>query len=318
MENKPNVLVVDGDILNFTIGRATEDITDFDGTICESFDEEAMVRLLEIGLDDIGKKCGYERENIIFSISCEKNYRKRLYPTYKSNRKDVKKPLGLNWLRQYQKDNAEKYNLLLIEELEADDCMGIVGSVGDPTISIYSQDKDLRTIPVRQWDFKLNKFWHPTDLEANRWLYTQVLTGDTVDGYKGCPKIGKVKAEAALKDCKNEMEMLRECLVRYYLAYNKDLDDTKKQFLIQMGQARILHQTDYLQLLNDDTTFNPIRLMNISDVSILAACRGYIENLAEAKHHKAKAVKEKARASRLQKKERLAVLKRMDDEAKNV
>jgi len=282
MENKKQTLIVDGDIVNFTIGRVTEDISDFGDQICESFDKEAMVRLLEKSLDDIGELCGYAREDIIFSISCDKNFRKRKYDTYKSNRSHIKKPLGLKWLREYQKENAEKYQLMMIEELEADDCMGIAATADD-TISIYSQDKDLRTIPSRQWDFKKKEFIKPTELEANRWLYTQVLTGDAVDGYKGCPRIGKVKAERALMDCENELELLRETFVRYYVAYKNSIDDAKENLLAQMGQARILNYPDLITLKNFDKTFNPIEIMSVSDEVLQEWADEYTEKISKEK-----------------------------------
>jgi len=277
---KSKILIVDGDILNFTIGRVTEDITEFDDQVCKSFDEDAIVKLLESGLDNIAEKCGYSRENIIYSISCEKNYRKEHFPTYKSNRKTVVKPLGLTWLRDYLKENAGKYNLLLIENLEADDCMGIFGTSGDTNVSIYSQDKDLRTIPVRQWDFKTHNFVHPTPLESMRFLYTQVLTGDTVDGYKGCPRIGKVKAEKALRDCSNELEMLEQCYVRYQKVYDIDAKD---ELLKQIGQARILHQVDYIALVNFKETYNPFKVLNVCDDMLIDWVFEYNEQLLAAK-----------------------------------
>jgi DNA polymerase-1 len=279
-KNKEPVLIVDGDIVNFVIGRVTEDVTDFGDQVCKSFDKEAIVRLLDIAIDDIGTKCGYSRENIIFSISCEKNYRKEHFPTYKSNRKTVVKPQGLAWLRQYLKDNADKYNLLLIENLEADDCMGIFGTSGDGNISIHSEDKDLFTIPVRQWDFKKNKFITPTPLESIRFLYTQVLTGDTVDGYKGCPRIGKVKAEAALRDCSNELEMLQACYVRYHKVYGTGAEE---ELLMQIGQARILHQIDYIALVNFNETYDPFKILGVESELLNEWSDKYHEELAEAK-----------------------------------
>jgi len=304
MESKPKTLIVDGDILNFTIGRVTEDITEFDDQVCKSFDEDAIVKLLESGLDNISETCGYDRENIIYSISCSKNYRKEHFPTYKSNRKTVVKPLGLTWLREYLKENAEKYNLLLIENLEADDCMGIFGTGGDPSISIYSQDKDLRTIPVRQWDFKEGKFWTPTYVQAMKFLYTQVLTGDTVDGYKGCPKIGKVKADAALRDCQNELEMLKQCYVRYYMVYKAEAKD---ELLKQIGQARILHQSDYVALINFKETYNPFKILNVGCELLDEWSAEYIEQLAAAKKSKKLETAEKNKAKRLAKKDKDAV-----------
>lgn len=285
---KSNILIVDGDILNFTIGRVTEDISDFGDQVCESYDKEAIIRLLDDGLDKIGEECGYARENIIYAISDEKNYRKEYFPTYKSNRKKVVKPLGLKFLREYLKENAEKYNLLMISKLEADDCMGIFGTSGDAGVSIYSQDKDLRTIPVRQWDFKKGKFWTPTYVQAMKFLYTQVLTGDTVDGYIGCPKIGKVKADRALADCKNELEMLEACYVRYYMVYK---DDAKDELLKQIGQARILHQIDYVSLINFKETYNPFKVLNVNCELMDEWVSNHLEKLAKAKK-KPKVVKD--------------------------
>lgn len=277
---KAKTLIVDGDILNFTIGRVTEDITEFDDQICQSFDEEAIIRHLESGLDDIAEKCGYSRENIIYSISCEKNYRKEHFPTYKSNRKNVVKPLGLKFLRDYLKENAEKYNLLMLENLEADDCMGIFGTAGNDSISIYSQDKDMLTIPVRQWDFKKKDFITPTVLESNRFLYTQVLTGDTVDGYKGCPRIGKVKAGKALRECQNELEMLEQTYVRFHKVYG---EDAKSKLLEQIGQARILHHIDYTALVEFNITYNPFDILNVCDDMLEEWVFEYNESLIKNK-----------------------------------
>ena len=290
MSNKKPTLIVDGDILNFTVGRATEDYSDFGDQMCKSFSEEDAVKLLDEGINSIAEKCGYDIKDIIYAISCEKNYRKRFFPTYKGNRKNVVKPLGLAFIRQYLIDNAEKYNLFMIEELEADDCMGIAGTANDPNISIYSQDKDLRTIPVRQWDFKKQEFWTPTYEQAMKWLYTQVLTGDTVDGYIGCPRIGKVKAEKALRDCTNDLELLEQVFVRYYIAYGKDIDEAKEKSLEQFGQARILHQTDYLELSTNDKTFNPYEIMNVSNDLLETWADKYVEELAIAKAKPAKKV----------------------------
>ena len=290
MENKKQVLIVDGDILNFTVGRATEDISDFGDQVCKSFSEEDAIKLLDEGIQAIADKCGYEVKDIIYSISCDKNYRKRFFPTYKSNRKTVVKPLGLKFLREHLMENAEKYNLFMIEELEADDCMGIAGTSGDTSISIYSQDKDLRTIPVRQWDFKKQKFWKPTYEQAMHWLYTQVLTGDTVDGYKGCPRIGKVKAEVALRDCKNDLELLEQVFVRYYIAYKKDIDVAKQHVLEQMGQARILHQTDLIELKQNNKTFNPFEILNVDSEMLSNWADNYVEELAIKKAKPAKKV----------------------------
>lgn len=256
-------LIVDGDIILFQIGRVTEDITDFGDEVLESYDLEAAKRLINNELDNISKKTGFKRSEIVFAISSETNFRKKFFPTYKTNRKHIRKPLGLKDMRQYMLDNVDKYSTVMLEDLEADDVMGIYGTapedlVGD--ISIYSQDKDLFTIPTKQWCFKKNKFIKPDHLESTRFLYKQVLMGDAVDGYKGCPKIGKIKADRALKDCKDEIEMLKACHKLYFKAYK---EFAIPKLLEQLGQARILHHADFQLLVGANMLYNPYEMLEI-------------------------------------------------------
>jgi len=258
-------LIVDGDIVLFQIGRVTEDITDFGDQVMESYDLDSAVRLINNELDNISNKTGYKRDEIVFSISSDTNFRKNHFPTYKGNRKNIRKPLGLKAMRKYMLAEAEKYQTVMIEDLEADDVMGMYGTVpeglDDNDYAIYSQDKDLFTIPCKQWCFKKNKFIYPTPDESTKFLYTQVLTGDAVDGYKGCPKIGKIKAAKALKDCTNELELLEQCHKLYFKVYG---DSARKELLIQIGQARILHYADSQILMQFDLTYDPYEYLGVN------------------------------------------------------
>lgn len=251
-------LMVDGDIVLFQIGRVTEDVTQFGDELMESYDLDSAIRMIGVELDNISKKTGYKREEIIFAISSDTNFRKVHFPTYKSNRKKVRKPLGLKAMRQHMLDNAEEYQTIMMDALEADDVMGMYGTLPegmeDNVYAIYSQDKDLFTIPCKQWDFKASKFIHPTELESIHFLYTQVLTGDPVDGYKGCPKIGKVKAARALTGLKDELELLEACHKLYFKHYGTQAKD---ELLKQIGQARILHFADSQILMQYDLTYDP-------------------------------------------------------------
>lgn len=260
-------LIIDGDIVLFCIGRATEDSSDFGDQLMESYDTESAIRLIDAELESICKKTGYKREELVFAITSPTNYRKKHFPTYKTNRKNIRKPLGLQAMRQHMLDNVEKYSTIMIEDLEADDVMGMYGTaplevLDGNEIAIYSQDKDLYTIPVKQWDFKKKKFIKPTMLQSLHFLYTQVLTGDAVDGYKGCPRIGKVKAAKALMNTKSELEMLAACHKLYFKAYGKN---AKKELLIQIGQARILHYIDSQLLMQFDVTYDPYEFTGATD-----------------------------------------------------
>lgn len=264
------LLLVDGDIVLFQIGRVTEDVTTFGEETMESFDHESAVRMIGYELDTIAKKTGYKREDILFTISDSANFRKRHHPTYKANRKNVRKPLGLKAMRQHMLDNADKYSTIMYEELEADDVMGMYGTLpegfDENEYAIYSQDKDLFTIPVKQWDFKKNKFILPTALESVHFLYTQVLIGDPVDGYKGCPRIGKVKAAKALLGCENELQMLEACHKLYYKVYK---EEAKRKLLDQIQQARILHHVDSILLMQHDMLYDPYTLLNVVEADTI-------------------------------------------------
>lgn len=259
-------LMIDGDIVLFKLGRVTEDITDFGDVVLESYDKESFVRLLDIELDNIGKRTGYSRDEMVFAVSSKTNFRKRFFPTYKGNRKDVKKPIGLKDMVEYMLENSDKYQTIMIEELEADDVMGMYATapseVSGNEVAIYSQDKDLKTIPAKQWDFKKGEFITPTRIESLRYLYTQVLTGDTVDGYGGCSKIGKVKAEKALKDCEKEIDMLAACHKLYYKVYE---GQAMEKLLDQMGQARIFHFADSQLFFSLDMLYDPYTVLGVPD-----------------------------------------------------
>lgn len=261
-----NTLLIDGDIVLFQIGRVTEDITDFGDQVLESFDLDSATRLIDSELRNISKITGYDLDEMVFAISSEKNFRKRFFPTYKGNRKHIRKPLGLKAMRQYMLDNIDKYGTIMLEELEADDVMGMYATapldVTGTEFAIYSQDKDLFTVPAKQWDFKKKKFIKPTPIESTRFLYTQVLTGDAVDGYCGCPKVGKVKAKKALENCETELEMLEQCHKKFFKVYK---DKAKEKLLEQIGQARILHYMDSQLLFTYDMLYNPYEMMEVSD-----------------------------------------------------
>ena len=74
-----------------------------------------------------------------------------------------------------------------MDSLEADDVLGILAT--EPSNEeriIVSIDKDLYQIPA-----KISKdgktFEEISENEANYWHMMQTLTGDSTDGYSGCP-----------------------------------------------------------------------------------------------------------------------------------
>ncbi len=159
-----------------------------------------------------------ETEATEFSIflSGPTNFRYSIYPEYKANRKQSR-PKHLADLKQYVTD---KYKAVTSDNCEADDLLGIEQCKDEGKTIICSLDKDLRMIPGMHYSFEtggtsvLGKSWvKPSEIvyvpseQALYNFYYQVLVGDPADNVKGAAGIGKVKAKAILKNCKDEKDM---------------------------------------------------------------------------------------------------------------
>lgn len=189
------MLLIDADIIAFKACASAETPINWgDGLwTLHCFEDEVAVRI-----EDQIHKLESEApvQDVVLALSDKNNFRKDITDTYKANRTNTRKPMLLPWARQYMIDN---YNTVIFRNLEADDALGILGSANPDTI-IWSEDKDLQTIPAKHWiDGKVVEI---TEEEADRMFYYQTLIGDSTDNYKGCPKVGAVTANKLLDaDC---------------------------------------------------------------------------------------------------------------------
>lgn len=167
------------------------------------------------------------------------NFRKDIYPEYKSHRKTTRKPLAygaaIEWLE-------EEYECFMMPSLEADDVMGILS----PNVDyLVASDKDMLTIPgvaIVSPYHDLEIRGPLTEEEADdNWL-GQVLTGDSVDGYGGCPRVGKVTAAKILAEV--EGEELDAKWARVVAAFSRG-GQTEEDALLQGRLARILRPGEY-------------------------------------------------------------------------
>ena len=122
--------------------------------------------------------------------------------------------------------------------LEADDCIGILSSMekNKDRCIILSGDKDMRTLAGWHYDFLRDIYEYITEEEADKNFLMQTLTGDPVDGYSGCPKIGAVNAARILD---------KDCSWNAVAAAFEKQGLTEHDALIQARVARILRASDY-------------------------------------------------------------------------
>lgn len=124
------------------------------------------------------------RDHIIF-FSGKENFRYKIYPEYKANRKDAERPIHFLNILQYLQD---KYNCETVNYEEADDALGRLGYAGQGVIC--TNDKDLRMIPGKHYHI-IDQTWSEIDkLSADQFFMAQLYAGDDVDNIRGLKGYG--------------------------------------------------------------------------------------------------------------------------------
>jgi len=179
-------LLIDGDIVTFRAAVSAED------------EEEAWIpcsradNIIEEMKDVLGTK-----EVVVF-LSGKNNFRYGVFPEYKANRINAKRP---KWELEVKQYLAQQYPHEISDGCEADDLLGI--NQQEDTI-ICTIDKDLDMIPGWHYNFVKKEKYFVTPEEAIRFFYYQCLIGDAADGIKGAPNIGPIKAKRILDSCETE------------------------------------------------------------------------------------------------------------------
>lgn len=170
-----------------------------------------------------------------------RSFRKDIYPEYKAKR-GKRLPLCYD---KVLKRVYENYVSLAIPPLEGDDVLAIMATNGkheNPVI--VSQDKDMLTVPGTL--FREGTLMLVSEGDADFYWLKQTLTGDTSDGYPGCPGVGPVGAEKLLNEFVlpeggfNTTEAWN-AVVRTFEAKGLTADDA----LTQARLARIVRDSDW-------------------------------------------------------------------------
>jgi 5'-3' exonuclease len=195
--------LVDGDILVYRVGFSVDDPAE------EKFAISRMGNFVEklLDLNGIDSYTGY--------ITGKANYRHNIATekSYKGNRKDVRRPVHYQALREYL---MRKWCFKLVEGQEADDAMGIAAySLPEEASCIMTIDKDLDMIRGWHYNFVKQDLYHITEEEAIKNFYLQLLTGDRVDNIPGLKGIGPVKANRILENCTTEKSLFKAVSEKY-------------------------------------------------------------------------------------------------------
>ena len=246
--------LIDGDVLAYQAASANEYNTQWDPhQWTRHADMGAATKQLDDSIDSLTKAADCDEIIIALSAFGGDYFRRKINPEgYKSNRNQPK-PVIYQALRDYL---AEVYTTFERPNLEGDDILGILAThktLVPGRKVVISIDKDMKTFPCNLLNPMRLEEGVITILEgeANAFFYKQILMGDTVDGYKGCPGIGKVKAERILEpyvreDPKHEFFLFDTVLAwQAILAAFKAKGLGREVALMNARMARILRAEDY-------------------------------------------------------------------------
>ena len=158
------------------------------------------------------------------------NFRKKIYPAYKANRRNVPKPKHIQALRQHLIDVE---GAVVSDGQEADDELGIRQT--HETI-ICSVDKDLLMIPGRHFNFVKQEHSTVSNAEGRYNFYRQLLTGDTTDNIPGVYGLGPKKAADLLAGCNTKDEYNKVIMDAYTKEFPHCSDEDVKAHIQLIGQ----------------------------------------------------------------------------------
>lgn len=262
------LLLLDGDIFAFQAATLSEYEHWFDeDTVILQSDFAQAKRIAKDNMNKMKERL--KADDIIFVYSCpsKKYWRHDMLPTYKGKRTG-RPPIALKELKEWL---AEEFESIFIENLEADDVMGILATNPDfaPEYDrkiIVSIDKDMQTIPA--WIYNPDKDyqeWKQTEDAATRFWLAQSIAGDTTDCYSGVTgigwdramtfldepyitetyehvfKSGKRKGEVEERKRKEPTDDFKSAYLSLFEAAGQTPQDAKANYNV----ARILRHSDY-------------------------------------------------------------------------
>lgn len=181
-----NLALIDGDIVCYRCAAANEN-ADVNIAIWQA--EQLLSRIMADTNSEVAKVW----------LNGENNFRYKLFPDYKANRRNVPKPKHLEHLREYL---VTEWSAIITDGIETDDALGIESQAqldrGNDEFVICSIDKDLLQLPGLHYNFVKRELVTISEFEGWYRFYIQCLVGDATDNISGCPGIGKAKAPRIL------------------------------------------------------------------------------------------------------------------------
>ena len=241
-------LLIDADWLIYSSCCSCEQDVKWDENLHTLHCDERDIHEMIDGRVEYYQKIAEDDDDVVMCFTQYPTFRHTIFPEYKANRKNRRKPLAFHAVIE---QINQRYESVSYTGLEGDDVMALLAtSKKYPNPVIVSPDKDMRTVPctlLANDDMELI-----TKKKADRHWMIQALTGDTTDNYKGIPGCGPVTAEKILGDAKTLPDMWNKVVE----AYEKK-KQTFADAVLTAQLARILRKGDYDFKTQEVTLWTP-------------------------------------------------------------
>lgn len=217
--------------------------------------------MVDLRIAAILEASGAEGEPIFF-FTGEKNFRFDIAFTQPYKERPDAKPFHYRSVKTYIVD---KYRCYELEGLEADDLIGIWMTSYPGKYICCSRDKDLRQIPGWHFGWELHKQpqFGPMEIDefgfldlrvkndkakskylvggGDKFFFSQMLTGDSVDCIPGCSGIGVVSAYKMLEGCQTS----KDCFEAVWEEYRRRFGLYAPETLLEQGRLlRMVRELD--------------------------------------------------------------------------
>ena len=158
------------------------------------------------------------------------NFREKIVPDYKWNRKDMVKPIHYQALRDYM---SKYFKAEVIDGKEADDMLGLCQTEDTMIATI---DKDLDIVGGKHFNYVTKKFYTVTPEEGIKNFYAQMLTGDSTDYIAGIKGVGKGTAFKWLEEAPKESwdDLIEEKYKEFHIKAVKKVADMSEEDKIKI------------------------------------------------------------------------------------
>jgi len=220
-------------------------------------------------------------------LSGSNNFRYAIYPEYKGNRVDMKRPIHLQAIREYL---VGEWGATVTDGIEADDAVSIAQCIhqevldGNPfetdETCISHIDKDIDNTPGRHWNPTKKQFYTVSNEEAMRHFFWQIMMGDKVDNVPGWDGKMRQKTPKFMEPMMASMYEMPEPegMLEYILSvHHADPVDIARYMHCLWIQRK--EDDEWINYLNDNT----MEELGLKDAGVLLS-RQHLEQLVGVGH----------------------------------